>query len=53
MGYESDVTDSQWELIKDFFDFKKGKHLQIHDKRTLVNAVLDLLQNQKYDIMLK
>jgi putative transposase len=40
MGYESDLSDKQWELIKEFFDAKKGKHLQEHEKRTLVNGVL-------------
>jgi putative transposase len=40
MGYESDLSDTQWGLIKDFFDSKKGKHLQGHEKRTLVNGVL-------------
>jgi putative transposase len=40
MRYQSDLTDAQWDLIGDFFVVKKGKHLQEHDKRELVNAVL-------------
>ena len=40
MGYESDLPDTQWNLIKDLFDNKKGKHLQEHEKGTLVNGVL-------------
>ncbi|WP_037587025.1 transposase, partial [Stenoxybacter acetivorans] len=38
--YPSDLTDSQWAMIEPFFDVKKGKHLQKHNKRVLVNAVL-------------
>lgn len=40
MWYPSDLTGSQWDLIEEFFVVKKGKHLQEHDKRELVNAVL-------------
>ena len=40
MGYDTDLTDVQWELIEEFFVTKKGKHLQTHEKRRLVNAVL-------------
>jgi transposase len=40
MRYSSDLTDSQWSLIKDFFVVNRGKNLQQHDKRELVNAVL-------------
>ncbi len=40
MGYSTDLTDSQWLLIEEFFEVKKGKNLQEHEKRTLVNAVL-------------
>jgi len=40
MRYPSDLTDSQWLLIEDFFVVNKGKNLQQHDKRELVNAVL-------------
>ena len=40
MKYSTDLTDTQWELIEEFFVTKKGKHLQTHEKRELVNAVL-------------
>jgi len=40
MRYSTDLTDTQWELIKEFFESKKGRHLIKHDKRELVNAVL-------------
>ena len=40
MKYDTDLTDTQWELIEEFFVVKKGKHLQEHEKRDLVNAVL-------------
>jgi len=40
MGYTTDLTDTQWELIEEFFVVKKGKNLQQHNKRDLVNAVL-------------
>ena len=40
MRYSSDLTDSQWSLIEEFFVVNKGKNLQQHDKRELVNAVL-------------
>jgi putative transposase len=40
MGYSSDLTNSQWSLIKDFFVVNRGKNLQQHSKRELVNAVL-------------
>ena len=40
MRYPTDLTDSQWELISEFFESKKGKNLKKHEKRELVNAVL-------------
>ena len=40
MGYLTDLTDTQWELIAEFFETKKGKNLSKHSKRELVNAVL-------------
>ena len=40
MRYATDLTDTQWELIEEFFVVKKGKNLQQHNKRELVNAVL-------------
>jgi len=33
MGYTTDLTDTQWELIEEFFVVKKGKNLQQHNKR--------------------
>jgi transposase len=44
MGYATDLTDKQWELIKHLFERKNntGKHLENQDKRQLVNAVLYL-----------
>ena len=39
--YESDLTTKQWNQIKHMFEKeKRGKHLQVHSKRKLVNAVL-------------
>ena len=41
MRYTSDLTDSQWEMIKDFFPVgNKSKY----EKRELVNAVLYLVK---------
>jgi putative transposase len=40
MRYATDLTDTQWELIAEFFEKKKGKNLKKHEKRELVNAVL-------------
>ncbi|GHU50228.1 hypothetical protein AGMMS49975_00830 [Clostridia bacterium] len=41
MKYPSDLTTTQWNIIKPFFKKEnRGKHLQIHSKRKLVNAVL-------------
>jgi len=41
MRYTNDLTDNQWELIKDFFPTgKKSKY----EKRELVNAVLYLVK---------
>ena len=40
MGYSSDLTENQWSLIKEFFVVNRGKNLQQHGKRELVNAVL-------------
>ena len=44
MGYDTDLTDKQWDMIKHLFERKNntGKHLENHDKRQLVNAVLYL-----------
>jgi putative transposase len=38
--YPTDLTDTQWKLIEEFFTVIKGKNLQQHNKRDLVNAVL-------------
>ena len=41
MRYETDLTDTQWELIAEFFKTKKkGKNLKKHEKREHINAVL-------------
>ena len=41
--YESDLSNEQWRLIKDYFENeKRGKHLRTQSKRRLVNAVLYL-----------
>ena len=43
MNYPSDLTDKQWNLIKHLFEHEnRGKHLQVHPKRILVNAVFYL-----------
>lgn len=44
MGYITDLTDSQWELISKKFESKKGQHLAKYSKRELVNAVLYLVK---------
>jgi transposase len=41
MGYPTDLTDSQWELIKHHFG--QGRRRK-YDKHTLVNAVLYLVK---------
>ena len=40
--YPSDICDSKWASISHLFEKNdnRGKHLQAHDKRLLVNAVL-------------
>jgi putative transposase len=43
MRYDSDVTTKQWNMIKHLFEAEnRGKHLRVHNKRKLVNAVLYL-----------
>ena len=42
MGYPSDLTDKEWELIKDFFNCGNYGNQAVHEKRLLVNAVLYL-----------
>ena len=45
MGYPSDLTDKEWEIIEPIFTkAKKGKHLQKHEKRDLVNGVLYIVK---------
>ena len=44
MGYSTDLTNSQWELIKDIFKSNKGANFVKHSKRELVNAVLYLVK---------
>ena len=40
LRYDSDLTDKEWGIIEPIFTkAKKGKHLQKHSKRKLVNAV--------------
>ena len=41
-NYPSDLTDSQWEQIEEFFP--QGPN-SVHHKRSLVNAVLYLVDN--------
>lgn len=43
MRYDSDLTTKQWNMIKHLFETEnRGRHLRVHDKRKLVNAVLYL-----------
>ena len=44
MGYPTDLTDKQWDLIEHIFRTHKGKHFVEHPKRDLVNAVLYLVK---------
>ena len=40
LTYDSDLSDKEWSIIEPIFTkAKKGKHLQRHSKRELVNAV--------------
>lgn len=39
MAYASDLTDAQWDLIKDHFDTGNYGKSRKHDQRTLVNGV--------------
>lgn len=39
MSYPSDLTDSEWEVIRDFFKCGNYGNRSLHDKRLLVNAV--------------
>ena len=44
MGYSTDLSEKQWSIIEPIFTSKKGRHLAVHSKRDLVNAVLYLLK---------
>lgn len=44
MGYDTDLTDTQWDMIEDIFKSNKGQHLVKHSKRDLINAVLYLVK---------
>ena len=45
MGYKSDLTDKEWEIIAHLFTrAKKGRHLQKHSKRELINGVLYIVK---------
>lgn len=44
MGYSTDLTERQWEMIEPFFASNKGQHLSKYSKRELVNAVLYLVK---------
>ena len=44
MGYNTDLTDTQWELIEPIFRTNKGTNLVKHKKRDLINAVLYLVK---------
>lgn len=39
MAYPSDLSDQEWELIKDKFVFGKYGNRSKHNKRDLVNGV--------------
>jgi putative transposase len=39
MNYPSNLTDAEWEIIKDFFECGNYGNKLLHEKRTLVNAV--------------
>ena len=41
-GYPSDITDTQWEIIADYFPQNGNND---HHKRSLINVVLYLLDN--------
>ena len=43
MRYGSDLTTKQWNKIKQLFEVEnRGRHMRVHSKRKLVNAVLYL-----------
>lgn len=42
MSYPSDVTDKQWEIIKEYFKYGNYGNRSKYDKRELVNAIFYL-----------
>ena len=44
MGYPTDLTDKQWDLIAHIFKAHKGQHFAEHSKRDLINAALYLVK---------
>ena len=44
MAYPTDLTDSQWELIEEFFDTGNYGKNRRHSKRVLVNAVFYVIK---------
>jgi putative transposase len=45
MRYQSDLTDDQWELIKDYFSVGNYGNRRIHSVRELVNGVFYLVKS--------
>ncbi len=45
MGYQSDVTDSQWESLKDYFSVGNYGNRRIHSVREMVNAVFYVIKS--------
>ncbi|MDR3156028.1 MAG: IS5 family transposase [Holosporaceae bacterium] len=45
MRYQSDVTDSQWESLKDYFSVGKYGNRRIHPVREMVNAVFYVIKS--------
>ena len=44
MGYITDLTDAQWNMIESVFQSNKGGNFIKHSKRDLANAVLYLVK---------
>jgi len=44
MGYSTDLTDTQWDMIEPIFRSNKGQHFVEHSKRDLINGVLYLVK---------
>jgi transposase len=45
MRYKSDVTDLQWEALKDYFSLGKYGNRRIHPVREMVNAVFYVVKS--------